>query len=198
MKRPIAIIIVLAVLVGGVFYTRKIRNPEPETVPAPAAPAATSAPAAAPQADTILGATLLEGLGNHHFEVTTSKPEAQRWFNQALMLTYGFNHDAAERSFLRRRSSIRIARCAGGARRSCSGLTSMPQMDPANNAKAWERLQTAVALAARATDRARGFIPRSSRVMQRARRKTASARRGLRRGHGEAARRNIPTTSTRR
>jgi hypothetical protein len=28
-------------------------------------------------------------------------PEVQRWFDQGLMLTYGFNHDAAERSFLR-------------------------------------------------------------------------------------------------
>ena len=25
----------------------------------------------------------------------------QRWFNQGLMLTFGFNHDAAERSFLK-------------------------------------------------------------------------------------------------
>jgi tetratricopeptide (TPR) repeat protein len=28
-------------------------------------------------------------------DVTTSSPEAQRWFNQGPMLAYGFNHDAA-------------------------------------------------------------------------------------------------------
>ena len=158
MKRPIAIIVVLAVLVGGVLYTRKIRNPEPETAPAPAAPAATSAPAAAPQADTIVGATLLEGLGNHHFEVTTSKPEAQRWFDQALMLTYGFNHDAAERSFLRATQiDPECAMCWWGA-----SLVLGPHvnaaMDPANNGKAWSRLQKAVNLAAKASPREQGYI----------------------------------------
>ena len=52
------------------------------------APAVTAAP---------VGATLIPGLGTYAFAITTSKPEAQRWFNQALMLTLGFNHDAAER-----------------------------------------------------------------------------------------------------
>lgn len=47
-----------------------------------------------------VGAALLPGLGNYDFKITTRNPEVQRWFNQGLMLTFGFNHDAAERSFL--------------------------------------------------------------------------------------------------
>ena len=90
-----------------------------------------------------VGATLLEGLGDYDFPITTRVPEVQRWFDQGLMLTYGFNHDAAERSYSWARNSIPSARCAGGARRSCSARTSTRAMDPANNATAWKRLQKA-------------------------------------------------------
>src|SRR5512138_2323919 len=62
-----------------------------------------AAPSAAPAAtnEAPIGATLLPGLGQYSFPITTRSPEAQRWFNQALMLTFGFNHDAAERSYLK-------------------------------------------------------------------------------------------------
>ena len=42
---------------------------------------------------------LLEGLGDFQREITTDSQEAQRWFNQGLVLLYGFNHDEAVRSF---------------------------------------------------------------------------------------------------
>jgi tetratricopeptide (TPR) repeat protein len=41
----------------------------------------------------------LEGLGDHHFAVTTSVPESQRFFDQGLRLTYAFNHSEALRAF---------------------------------------------------------------------------------------------------
>lgn len=44
-------------------------------------------------------APLLEGMGNHHFDVSLEDTLAGRYFNQAIMLTYGFNHKEAERSF---------------------------------------------------------------------------------------------------
>ncbi|MCW5979768.1 MAG: tetratricopeptide repeat protein [Bryobacteraceae bacterium] len=44
-------------------------------------------------------APLLDNLGDLRRQVTTSSPEAQRFFNQGLTLVYGFNHDEAERSF---------------------------------------------------------------------------------------------------
>ncbi len=48
-----------------------------------------------------VGATLLPGLGDYRFPVSSQHPEVQRWFDQGLALAYGFNHEAAERSFLK-------------------------------------------------------------------------------------------------
>lgn len=151
MKRRIAIGLVIVVLAAGVLYTRSLRSPE-----APAPVQATQAPPPAP--DQIIGATLLDGLGNYSFAVTSRNPEVQRWFDQGLMLTFGFNHDAAERSFLRATQlDPECAMCWWGA-----SLVLGPHvnaaMDPANNAKAWSRLQKAVNLAAGATPREQGFI----------------------------------------
>lgn len=44
-------------------------------------------------------ALLFEGTGDHHFEVTTTVPEAQTYFDQGLVLAYGFNFDESRRSF---------------------------------------------------------------------------------------------------
>lgn len=115
-------------------------------------------PSAAAPADEIPGATLIPGLGDYHFPISSTKPDVQRWFDQGLMLTYGFNHDAAERSFLRAASlDPDCAMCWWGA-----ALVLGPHvnagMEPANNAKAWKRLQRARALAAGATPREQAFI----------------------------------------
>jgi tetratricopeptide (TPR) repeat protein len=45
------------------------------------------------------GAKLVPGLATYHFEITTDSPEAQKWFDQGLVLLYGFNHGEAIRSF---------------------------------------------------------------------------------------------------
>lgn len=42
---------------------------------------------------------LLEGLGSHSLAITTRSAEAQRYFDQGLMLAWGFHFAAAERSF---------------------------------------------------------------------------------------------------
>ena len=120
----------------------------------PAAPATAIKPAPEP----LVGATLLDGLGNHRFPVTSSHPQVQRWFDQGLMLTFGFNHDAAERSFMKAAElDPDCAMCWWGA-----ALVLGPHvnsgMDPARNQDAWTRLQRAVALAPKATERERAFI----------------------------------------
>ncbi len=43
--------------------------------------------------------TLLAGLGKIHHPIETRSPLAQKYFDQGLMLVYGFNHDEAIRSF---------------------------------------------------------------------------------------------------
>jgi len=105
-----------------------------------------------------VGAALLPGLGNYDFKITTRNPEVQRWFNQGLMLTFGFNHDAAERSFLKAAQlDPDCAMCWWGAAL-VLGPHVNAQMDPADNPKAWQSLQRAVALAPRVTERERAFI----------------------------------------
>ena len=105
-----------------------------------------------------VGVTLLEGLGDYSRPVASRHPEVQRWFDQGLNLTYGFNHDAAERSFLRAAElDPECAMCWWGA-----SLVLGPHvnagMDPAINAAAWDRLQRAQAAAANAPEREQAFI----------------------------------------
>jgi tetratricopeptide (TPR) repeat protein len=118
---------------------------------------ATAAAAVSPP-EMALGANLLEGLGDYSFPVTSAVPEVQRWFDQGLILSYGFNHDAAERAFLKATQlDPDCAMCWWGA-----ALVLGPHvnagMDPANNDRAWQRLQKALALADRASPRERAFI----------------------------------------
>lgn len=56
-------------------------------------PVATTADAAAP------AAMLYSGFDGYSRPVTTASPEAKRFFNQGMLLLYGFNHDEAIRSF---------------------------------------------------------------------------------------------------
>jgi tetratricopeptide (TPR) repeat protein len=44
---------------------------------------------------------LFAGLGKHTRKVATTKPEAQRYFDQGLMFLFAFNHDEAVRAFRR-------------------------------------------------------------------------------------------------
>jgi len=178
MRRPLLIILVGVVGIGGALYCRD--NPEilslvtPVTAPdiirnVPATSAtepASANPALPPPAmttadpapDVIPGATLLQGLGDYHFPISSNNLEVQKWFDQGLILTYGFNHDAAERSFIKATElDPDCAMCWWG-----SALVLGPHvnsgMDPANNANAWTRLQKAVALSPRTTPREQAFI----------------------------------------
>jgi tetratricopeptide (TPR) repeat protein len=143
MSRYLVVLVVAFALATGLYVGNPARSKDTE------APAVAAAP---------VGATLLPGLGNYSFPITTSKPEVQRWFNQALMLTFGFNHDAAERSYLKAAElDPECAMCWWGA-----SLVLGPHvnaaMNPEDNPKAWQRLQRAVALAPKATPRERAFI----------------------------------------
>ncbi|MEX1993889.1 MAG: hypothetical protein WD929_04440 [Steroidobacteraceae bacterium] len=105
-----------------------------------------------------VGATLLEGLGDYSMPVTSSGPDVQRWFDQGLAMTYGFNHDAAERSYLKAAElDPDCAMCWWGAAL-VLGPHVNSSMDPANNPKAWDRLQRAQAAAADATPKEQAFI----------------------------------------
>lgn len=44
-------------------------------------------------------APLFEGMSSHTYPITTNSAEAQKYFDQGLVLSYGFNHAEAARSF---------------------------------------------------------------------------------------------------
>ena len=142
----VAAFVVLAFVAGFACTTATVEPPPP------ASPQAAQAPAAP------VGATMLEGLGTYQRAIATLNPEAQRWFDQGLNLTYGFNHDAAERSFLKAsEADPSCAMCWWGA-----ALVLGPHvnaaMDPANNGKAWARVKRAAILAANGSAKERAFI----------------------------------------
>lgn len=111
-----------------------------------------------PYIEPMAGATLLDGLGDYRFEITSGHPDVQRWFDQGLMLTWGFNHDAAERSFLKATElDPDCAMCWWGAAL-VVGPHVNAEMDPQYNQRAWHRLQRAQALAPEATPREQAFI----------------------------------------
>ncbi len=140
MNRNLWIAVVVVVVAAGGFYLYK-RSAEP------------ALPDLAP-----VGATLIEGLGDYSMPVTAKDADVQRWFDQGLAMTYGFNHDAAERSFLKAAElDPDCAMCWWGA-----ALVLGPHvnsgMDPANNPKAWDRLKRAERAASGATEKERAFI----------------------------------------
>lgn len=53
------------------------------------------------QADLVqrAGAPLFDGMGSHHHAITTSSPDAQRYFDQGLVIDFAFNHAESARSF---------------------------------------------------------------------------------------------------
>ncbi|KAA9134216.1 hypothetical protein F3N42_01340 [Marinihelvus fidelis] len=45
------------------------------------------------------GAPLFEGMGDHHHAITTASADAQRYFDQGLVIDFAFNHAESVRSF---------------------------------------------------------------------------------------------------
>jgi tetratricopeptide (TPR) repeat protein len=78
---------------------------------------------------------LYDGLGKVHFPITTSKPLAQRYFDQGLSFAYGFNHAAAIASFREaQRLDPSCALCFWGEALAHGPNINVP-MDPAANAR---------------------------------------------------------------
>lgn len=104
------------------------------------------------------GAPLFDNLGSYQYAISTKSPEAQRYFNQGLILTYGFNHGEAIRSF---KEAIRLdancAMCYWGVALALGPNINKP-MDAADVPRAWEALQQAKRLAAMATEKEKAYI----------------------------------------
>lgn len=103
-------------------------------------------------------APVLEGLGDHHREVTTSSERAQLFFDQGLRLTYGFNHQEALRSF---KEAARLdpdcAMAYWGWALVLGPNLNLP-MATAVVPQAWKAIRTAVKLKGKGSERERDLI----------------------------------------
>jgi tetratricopeptide (TPR) repeat protein len=101
---------------------------------------------------------LFDNLGKHHFEITTTSADAQRYFDQGFTLSYAFNHGEAIRSF----------RAAAGLDPSCAmcywgiafalGPNINAPITEAAAKEAYDAIRQARERAERATARERAYI----------------------------------------
>jgi len=100
----------------------------------------------------------LQKLGSHVFPVSTKNQRAQLFMNQGLDLSYAFNHAEAGRAY---REAARLdpdlAMAFWGEALALGPNINAP-MDPANEPKALEVIQKAVALKAKASPREQALI----------------------------------------
>ncbi|GAA4471025.1 hypothetical protein GCM10023189_60780 [Nibrella saemangeumensis] len=103
-------------------------------------------------------APLLKGLDGIHFPITTQNPEAQRYFDQGLMLAYGFNHAEAARSFFEAtRLDSSCAACYWGYSY-VLGPNYNAGMEDDNYDRAYQAVQQARQLAAKTTPKEQALI----------------------------------------
>jgi tetratricopeptide (TPR) repeat protein len=113
--------------------------------------------AAAQQVGEPAAVPLYTNLGDHHYAITTGVPLAQRYFDQGLRLTYGFNHAEAIRAFNEAaRLDPDCAMCYWGAALAYGPNINAPMDEDAGRA-AYAKVQKALA-APGANERERALI----------------------------------------
>ncbi|GAB1545368.1 hypothetical protein NUACC21_80440 [Scytonema sp. NUACC21] len=101
---------------------------------------------------------LLDNLGNHHHPISTRSKLAQRYFDQGLILSYGFNHAMAARSFQEAaRLDPNCAMCYWGLAL-VQGPNINAPMNPEAIPPASQALQKAIELSRNATPREKAYI----------------------------------------
>ncbi|MEM7503250.1 MAG: hypothetical protein AAF417_14450 [Pseudomonadota bacterium] len=110
------------------------------------------------------GAPLFDGMGDHEHPITTNDPDAQRYFNQGLVIDFGFNHAESARSFRAAQTlDPECAMCYWG-----EALALGPNINVTSNGKvvmadddrrqAFAAIQKAVALKDNVTEAERDYI----------------------------------------
>jgi pimeloyl-ACP methyl ester carboxylesterase/tetratricopeptide (TPR) repeat protein len=103
-------------------------------------------------------ATLATGLGDVNHPVSTSNPEAQKFFNQGLAYMYAFNHEEAVRSFKQAaKLDPQLAMAYWGVAVAMGSNYNVPADGP-SLLEAYANLQKAVALAPKASEHDRAYI----------------------------------------
>lgn len=100
----------------------------------------------------------LQNVGKHTFAVTTKSEQAQRFMNQGLNLTYGFNHAEAGRAFAEAARLDPSLAMAHWGQALVLGPNINAPMPPEEEPKALEHIRKAQALKAKASQRERDYI----------------------------------------
>jgi len=113
----------------------------------------------APTAPAGAGATApIFDLGPWHHAITTTSPDAQHYFDQGLILCYGFNHAQAIASFTAATKIDPSCAMAYWGIALASGPNINFPMDSTAEQPAWEALQAAQALAPKASEAEQAYI----------------------------------------
>jgi tetratricopeptide (TPR) repeat protein len=103
-------------------------------------------------------APLLSGLAGMHYKISTKNTQAQQYFDQGLMLSFGFNHAEAARSFYEAtRQDSTCAMCWWGFAY-VLGPNYNGGMEPDNFKRAYDAVQKAKSLAASSTPKEKDLI----------------------------------------
>lgn len=103
-------------------------------------------------------APLFENLGNYSYPISTANSLTQRYFNQGLILAYGFNHAEALRSFQEAaRLDPNCAMCYWGIAY-VVGPNINAAMADSDVPTAWEAIQQAIKLSQYASPKERAYI----------------------------------------
>ncbi|MDQ3017237.1 MAG: hypothetical protein M3R25_11040 [Bacteroidota bacterium] len=103
-------------------------------------------------------APLFAGMDVLNYPITTSNPEAQKYFNQGLLLAYGFNHAEAARSFYyATKLDSTCAMCYWGFAYVLGPNYNMG-MEPDNYSRAYDAIQKAKSLSKPATQQEKDMI----------------------------------------
>ena len=108
--------------------------------------------------DVSVEAPLLKGMGRHTHPVSTDSEAAQRYFNQGMILSFGFNHAEAARSFRAAQKLDPDCGMAYWGEAWVLGPNINAPMDPANVAPAWEAVQNALERLEGCTPREQDYI----------------------------------------
>lgn len=112
----------------------------------------------APPAAVSTDIPLFDNLGTHHHQITTTSPQAQRYFDQGLRLIYAFNHDEAGRAFKEAaRLDPNCAMAYWGLALTLGSNYNLPAI-PEREQAAYEAIQKALSLASHASEPERAYI----------------------------------------
>ncbi len=103
-------------------------------------------------------APLFENLGSYHYPVTTNSDLAQKYFDQGLILAYGFNHREAFRSF--KEATIIDTNCAMGywGMALVLGTNINAPMEDTEIQTSYDAVQKAISVSDLVTEKEKDFI----------------------------------------